>query len=608
MKKCTSTKRGISLIVLVITIIVMAILAGTVIITISNTNVINEASKTKIKSDLSSLQDMVGTYVANNYMTIDRKNEYKLSDYGITNKEYEDITYILNGRLYVDPSASSAVKEVARELNMLKGTISSDTGKVDLNDAKLTNIIISGNSTQDGTPTPDSPIEIKSVGEKTKNIFDPGQWETPVIQTGITIQYLKDEDCFLLNGTATTTNIHAQKRVNIPTEIGKKYTISTEYVSGSIDKSAATGSRYSVAYIGKSDDTTTNTNWLSPDLLNDNTVSSRTATCDMQYISSFWFYISEGVTFNNYKVKIQIEQSDAATEYEQYGYKIPVKISGKNLFDIHIDSQTNSTSVSTNITEAITISAVNNNVSVSSAIWRMSVKYKDGTLGYVGDNGYSAGVFPKTFKATEDNPIVEIGWRGTYITAGSYDVQIEYGNSATEYETYFEPIVTNIYLDEPLRKIGDYTDYIDISSKKVVRNIKEKILSKNDNLKVIGRGVFYTETSNIVKPASTQTLPLVMCSHYVGTEWAYTMPSSATKEGVCINSSSSLVGFYDSVNAISVEKFNTFLNSNKIKLYYALSSPVAQTINLPTISNPNGTLSVIIMTSVKPSNLQVEYK
>lgn len=53
-------------------------------------------------------------------------------------------------------------------------------------------------------------------------------------------------------------------------------------------------------------------------MLNDNTVSSRTATCDMQYISSFWFYISGGVTFNNYKVKIQIEQSDAATEYEPY--------------------------------------------------------------------------------------------------------------------------------------------------------------------------------------------------------------------------------------------------------------------------------------------------
>ena len=40
----TNVKQAISLIVLVITIIIMAILAATVIITLSNTNVINEAN------------------------------------------------------------------------------------------------------------------------------------------------------------------------------------------------------------------------------------------------------------------------------------------------------------------------------------------------------------------------------------------------------------------------------------------------------------------------------------------------------------------------------------------------------------------------------------
>jgi len=35
-----------------------------------------------------------------------------------------------------------------------------------------------------------------------------------------------------------------------------------------------------------------------------------------------------------------------------------------------------------------------------------------------------------------------------------------------------ESIVYNIYLDEPLRKIGNYVDYIDFANSKVVRNVK----------------------------------------------------------------------------------------------------------------------------------------
>ena len=476
MNKKKKKLKGISLIVLVITILVLSILAATVIISLNNTNIIGETNKAVLKSNIQSLQDRVTSYTANNYISIDMKKEYTLSEYGITEEEfkkYQTIAIVKGGKIYIKPNASSDILEVARELNVLLDATFSNTGSLELASTNVKNLRIYGNSKQDGTPSESAPVEIQSVGEKTKNIFDPSKWETPVTQSGITIQYLKDEDCFLLNGTATETRIRAQKRVDILTEIGKKYTISTERVSGSIDKSAATGKGYSVAYIGKSNDATTNTNWLSPDLLNDNTVSSRTATCDMQYISSFWFYISEGVTFNNYKVKIQIEQSDAATDYEPQGYKMPVRTSGKNLFDIHINSQTNSTSVSTNITEAITISAVNNNVSVSRAIWRMSVKYKDGTLDYVGDDGYSGGMFPKTFKATEDNPIVEITYRETYITAGSYDVQIEYGSIATEYEPY-SGTTYNIYLKEPLRKLGNTADYIDCTTGEVVRYIKVK--------------------------------------------------------------------------------------------------------------------------------------
>ena len=40
------------------------------------------------------------------------------------------------------------------------------------------------------------------------------------------------------------------------------------------------------------------------------------------------------------------------------------------------------------------------------------------------------------------------------------------------YVPYVGPTTTNIYLDEPLRKIGDYSDYIDFKNQKVYRNVE----------------------------------------------------------------------------------------------------------------------------------------
>ena len=113
-----------------------------------------------------------------------------------------------------------------------------------------------------------------------------------------------------------------------------------------------------------------------------------------------------------------------------------IRILGKNLFDIHIDKETGNKTVNTYITKSIRVSTINNDVSVSSAIWRMSFTYLDGKVDYVMDNGAAANYFSKTIKATEENPIVSIGYRSTYILSGSYDVQIELGTIETEFEPY----------------------------------------------------------------------------------------------------------------------------------------------------------------------------
>ena len=60
-------RRGISLIVLIITIVVIIILATAIMINLSQTNVINNANEAVFKSDISTMQDELTIYISDKY-------------------------------------------------------------------------------------------------------------------------------------------------------------------------------------------------------------------------------------------------------------------------------------------------------------------------------------------------------------------------------------------------------------------------------------------------------------------------------------------------------------------------------------------------------------
>ena len=64
--------------------------------------------------------------------------------------------------------------------------------------------------------------------------------------------------------------------------------------------------------------------------------------------------------------------------------------------------------------------------------------------------------------------------------------QLEKGSSATEYEPYKGRITEHIYLDEPLRKVDDYSDYIDFKGQRVVRKV---VVSDNTGTKPISESL-----------------------------------------------------------------------------------------------------------------------
>ena len=107
-----NNKKGISLIVLVITIIVMIILAASVVITLSNTGVINRANEAVDLTNEAAVQDMAALIWADAYMDnkrgTDLVNEVttKLGEHGVTADKW-NITVTDTGVTVTNKNSSS---------------------------------------------------------------------------------------------------------------------------------------------------------------------------------------------------------------------------------------------------------------------------------------------------------------------------------------------------------------------------------------------------------------------------------------------------------------------------------------------------------------------
>lgn len=165
----------------------------------------------------------------------------------------------------------------------------------------------------------DHDIKVKLSGKGVKlyrsgkNLFDQSIVGEKTLH-GVTYKYLPDEDCILINGTSTA-NGSANKKFPIPhkCEVDAYYTITTKYVSGKVTRPSGT---YAVAYFGGGDTPEQNSNWRDCSLYEYD--YKETSKMTKKYISWFWFYVNPGVSFDNYKVKIQLEKGYTQANYEKY--------------------------------------------------------------------------------------------------------------------------------------------------------------------------------------------------------------------------------------------------------------------------------------------------
>lgn len=315
-------------------------------------------------------------------------------------------------------------------------------------------------------PSTENPIEIESVGEKTKNLFD----EKDLLKYNVNRDYYTvDKD------GVTLVRSHGSAWADLDTLVvlpAGTYSMSTTIQD--------------VARVQIYDE-------------NNSAIVS-------EKVTPFSFTLTEAkklkikiLSRTSYPIfigHIQIEKSEVVTEYEPYGYKIPVKVSGKNL--LNPSKFSGGSLVDYNGVQCYKYKDAANNFTYTDDFkentqYSFSIRifsegefkntsfiivYTDDTTTSVSIKDYDT-VYSVT--SSSDKTIKRIVGSFNWSVTRYIDLsvsQLEEGTITTTFEPYHEPITTNIYLNEPLRKIEDYVDYLDFENKKVYRNIYQEFITE----------------------------------------------------------------------------------------------------------------------------------
>ena len=348
-------------------------------------------------------------------------------------------------------------------------------------------------------------------------------------------------------------------------------------------------------------------------------------------------------------------------EVARGGYKIPIKVSGTNLFDAETlfpnNSYTNNgitltrsgqeftlngsredtTKVYDTYSQEMTLPAgsytftIRNNEQFDGNIAMYMYPRENGhdgsllatsVIGKISNTYYNAYTQRFTLEATttvrfrsflnyNNNTVYNNTKFVAQLVKGTYT-----NSNIIAYEQYFAPTTTNIYLNEPLRRLSNtYCDYIDFKNQKVVRNVKQ-LTYDGTNLKVVFQSTRYTDYTRLVlsvfSPANAQTGALEEFCNYFQQKSTY----SANMFVIGLNNAASLfladslIGTTsEDTNSQRIAKANTWLKSLSpyLQIAYPLATPIEESITLPDILTNTGTNIIEIDTSIQPSNTSVDY-
>ncbi len=204
---------------------------------------------------------------------------------------------------------------------------------------------------------------------------------------------------------------------------------------------------------------------------------------------------------------------------------------------------------------------------------------------------------------------------GVMSTMKIKNIQIEENNTATSYEPYINT-TTNISLDEPLRKIGNYIDYIDYANQKVVRYTGAHTFSGTESWSVrVNNNTSYISAYMGNAPLRTISGDTLHDNSLNDEFKCNYLPYDTTQKSTTYTNRTipTILGYGDSSAAFmitapssianSAATFKTWLSTHHMELQYILASPTETSISLPDISTISGNNNISVGTSIAPSSV-----
>ena len=195
-----------------------------------------------------------------------------------------------------------------------------------------------------------------------------------------------------------------------------------------------------------------------------------------------------------------------------------------------------------------------------------------------------------------------------------YDIQIQEGSTGTNFEPYGkykipvtvsgendEESTTNIYLDETLRKIGDYADYVDFENQQLIKNVDVVNFTGEEEWRAQGNAYF------TYIPPTPPEKPPTLCSAFSLSTSGSTAVGEYRLDG--LDSWNGNVLFNYDNGAGGVDNFKSYLadqyaNGTPVKFYYPCVAAITEVIELPKIPTFAGTNVIDVDTTVKPSKIE----
>lgn len=186
------------------------------------------------------------------------------------------------------------------------------------------------------------------------------------------------------------------------------------------------------------------------------------------------------------------------------------------------------------------------------------------------------------------------------------NLMLNLGSTPLPYEPYGYKIpisngdvTTNIYLNEPLHKIGNYADTIE-SDGTVTRKIKKIILTGSET----DWSVIHSGTANqyFMLPVLKAIQGNELCTHFIKNG----VYDGNTNVGIIVIGDGAIRIRPENVATISLTDFKTWLvtqydNGTPVTVWYVLETAETETVTAPSIPTTEGANSITVDTTVQPS-------